>query len=890
MARPHQYQATDGIINLSEFELQTHHISLLQKGWNFCPTPRCPNPGQMREDLDKFHRKLKWVQHFATQGNTSSNTSNPVVEENGYIMGTSREAFSHTMFREASVYQPPMPPKPLQTMIEHNLEDFNTRPPERAARKQNLSPEERLALKEILEDERIIPRSADKGSAIVLWARELYLFEGYGQLSKPNYYTPLDHCPTREYAAEINAYVETMLYRGEITESVWEYLTTDNLRTSEFYLLPKIHKNIFPPPGRPIISGNGSPTERISKFVDFFLKPFCPRLPSYVKDTTHLLNILHDITDIPANTLLVTLDVQSLYTNIPNTEGIDAIKEVLNTHRRHPNLKPTNTSLLGLLELVLTRNNFRFNGKDYLQVGGTAMGTRVAPTYAVLFMGQFERNHVYTYNKQPLVYLRYIDDILMLWTHGETELHRFTTHLNQAHPSIKFTVEFSREQIPFLDTLIKLHDGVITTDLHVKPTDTHNYLTYTSAHPQRCKEAIPYSQFLRVRRICTHFRDYQKHTLDLCRAFLQKGYPETLLTDLAVKVGKLDRQTLLRSKPNRGTREQSTTQVHLISTYNPSNNVLPKIAHSNWRDINNQACTRTLHNHKLICGYRRPKNVRELVSRAKVPERPGDNIYNPADPNHMPPSLQPAAYGRDRASAARPTQTQPSTSTQNPPRYRKDCHTPGHCQFCPLLNTTGWITSSQTGKHHVCMKNITCCTCNIVYAITCRICRIQYVGQTKNTIKKRFGGHMGDIKAIRDPTSSALPNYNKPVARHFSSTGHTEKDMSISVLAFIKKPPNSDCSIEIRQRVERNWVHTLRTLAPYGLNKEAPKPYRATRQKPVKRLGTSPSTTTPRLLNHMSHGGHPTHTATTSAGRTRGGTPTAAASKGKGRGKNTKRT
>ena len=84
-----------------------------------------------------------------------------------------------------------------------------------------------------------------------------------------------------------------------------------------------------------------------------------------------------------------TLDVTSLYTNIPNTEGINCIKEILEQERnRHE--KPSNESLLNLLEVVLTKNNFQFNGEHFLQIGGTAMGTRVAPTYANLFMRSLE--------------------------------------------------------------------------------------------------------------------------------------------------------------------------------------------------------------------------------------------------------------------------------------------------------------------------------------------------------------------------------------------------------------------------------------------------------------------------------------------------------------------
>ena len=87
-------------------------------------------------------------------------------------------------------------------------------------------------------------------------------------------------------------------------------------------MLPKIHKPKRPPPGRPIVSANGCATEKISALVDIILRPIVPKTRSYLKDTGHFLQKLanyHGV--ITPNTLLVSLDVSALYTNIPNEEG-----------------------------------------------------------------------------------------------------------------------------------------------------------------------------------------------------------------------------------------------------------------------------------------------------------------------------------------------------------------------------------------------------------------------------------------------------------------------------------------------------------------------------------------------------------------------------------------
>jgi hypothetical protein len=85
---------------------------------------------------------------------------------------------------------------------------------------------------------------------------------------------------------------------------------------------------------------------------------------------------------------LVTFDVTSLYTNIPNKEGIAAANELLQKCRSRQ-FKPSNNSVIKLLEMVLTKNNFQFNGKHFLQVGGTSMGTKTAPAYANCYLDKF---------------------------------------------------------------------------------------------------------------------------------------------------------------------------------------------------------------------------------------------------------------------------------------------------------------------------------------------------------------------------------------------------------------------------------------------------------------------------------------------------------------------
>ena len=130
------------------------------------------------------------------------------------------------------------------------------------------------------------------------------------------------------------------------------------------------------PPGRPIISGVGTFSEGLSGYVDSLLNPLLFNIPSFIQDTTHFLRVLNNIGTLPAYTLFVTMDVTSLYTNIPHEEGILASREFMLRHSFNQTLAD---DVSNIIKFVLTNNFFTFNNKNYLQIKGTAMGTKMAP-------------------------------------------------------------------------------------------------------------------------------------------------------------------------------------------------------------------------------------------------------------------------------------------------------------------------------------------------------------------------------------------------------------------------------------------------------------------------------------------------------------------------------
>ena len=138
----------------------------------------------------------------------------------------------------------------------------------------------------------------------------------------------------------------------------WLLQTPTPPRIPEFYTLTKIHKPTLV--GRPIISGCDGPTERISSFVDTLLQPISRTQASYLKDNTDFINFVEK-TKVNKNTFLVSMDITSLYTNIPHEEGMTSVcKAYDNFHSNNPPI-PT-PYLREMLTLILKENSFQFNG------------------------------------------------------------------------------------------------------------------------------------------------------------------------------------------------------------------------------------------------------------------------------------------------------------------------------------------------------------------------------------------------------------------------------------------------------------------------------------------------------------------------------------------------
>ena len=156
------------------------------------------------------------------------------------------------------------------------------------------------------------------------------------------------------------------------------------------------------------------------------------------------------------------------------------------------------------------------------------MGSPLSPVVAGLFMEDFEQMALATADREPKLWLRYVDDTFIIWPHGRTQLATFLDHLNGLCEKIQFTMETEEEnQLPFLDVLVKRNENTLTTSVFRKKTHTDRYLHFRSHHHPQVKTSVVSCLKSRAERVCTG--DGLKEELNhLSRVFQANGYPHAV--------------------------------------------------------------------------------------------------------------------------------------------------------------------------------------------------------------------------------------------------------------------------------------------------------------------------------------------------------------------------
>ena len=314
--------------------------------------------------------------------------------------------------------------------------------------------------------------------------------------------------------------------------------------------------------------------------------------------------------------------------------------------------------------------------------------------------------------------------------------------------------------LSFLDLTITINDNSITTSIYYKPTDAHSYLRYDSSHPPSTKKAIPYSQLLRLRRICPNNTDYH-HRIDACLDFFRaRGYPDTILNKAKSRALRITWDEAMTPSTNN---RQTLARTPLVLTYHPLNTPVVQTILNNFDILRNDSDTSTIFTSLPVIAYRRDKNLRDQLVRSSL--RPTHHNSTPA--------------------------LSPGTLPCKRPR----------CKTCPHTHTVSSI-SGPKGRIRI-HNSFTCTSKDVIYVLSCLKCNSLYVGETKRLFSERFREHLRDIRLHNDT----------PVADHFFQPSHdVTRDLRCTV---IRQNTRDD---DDRKRLERRIIYNLGTLQPDGMN------------------------------------------------------------------------
>ena len=706
------------IINLSKRDISADEKKILERGLKFTPTPRRDSLDLIK-DTEEFCRKLRLREYFEPEEN---NDESLVRNKSKFKPQPNRDKHLDDFI------------KCLQSSARRNDKSSNTG----AHIKDNINRLEREAINNLATDNSIVIKEADKGGAIVIMDKEHYKEMVLNQLTDDQFYQELPSNDDGKTMRKIKKF--TSKYTDILTDKEVDYLTNFETKASNFYGLPKIHKSKeiqsgltrenssyvkLPQPSdlklRPIVAGPACSTHRLSNLLDILLKPLCQLVPSYIRDDLDFLNHIPDTVDV--NTKMVSFDVTSLYTNIPHTLGLEAIAFWMDKHHHEINPRFSKDFILEGLQLVLRNNYFMFDNKHFLQIKGTAMGTKVAPTYATLVLGFLEEklfenldqlfgNEYGQYMKAN--WKRYLDDCFIFWSKSDEELNDLHNVLNNLHPSIKFTMESSTTELPFLDILVIKEDRKIITDLYYKKTDSHQYLLFNSCHPSHVKRNIPFNM---ARRVCTIVLEETRRNnrLQELKSFLlRQKYPSNLIDAAILKAKAIPVEDLRISRRTRN-QDEIENQIPLVVTHNPRNVNMFSYVKDCFPILQQSEKLRNRIDMKnIIYSRRQPRNLKKLLTRAKF-----------------------------------------SSDEENPAVYK--CMDP-RCGTCPYLKT-GNSFSFKCGKTFTIRTNMSCKSRNLIYCMTCTSCGENYIGQTGTKLADRVRVHK---QQIRDPSVR-----NTPCSEHF---------------------------------------------------------------------------------------------------------------------------
>lgn len=377
------------------------------------------------------------------------------------------------------------------------------------------------ALEKLRSNTSLVITKPDKGKGTVVMDKCDYVNKMEEILRGEQFQLVNENDDTEHLQKKVIDKLDILLQAQVIDGTTYKKAKPIGTQMPRLYGLPKTHKpNV---PMRPILSMIRSPTHELAKILTSLLSPVKEKLCKYsVKDT---FSFIEKVKHLNVRGLhMCSLDVSSLFTNVPLEETVDFLCNYV--HKESIQLKVPITDLKDMILLCTKNVQFAFNDNLYRQVDGVAMGSSLGPLLAEIFMAKLEeqadkRGEIARHK----LYARYVDDIILI-TSCKRASANMLMKCNKWHSNIKFTIENEEaDKLPFLDVLLERKtDGTLDRSVYRKPTATDQHLHFESFTPRKWKRALVQTLFDRARRICTADK-LDAQLLKLTETLEQNGYP-----------------------------------------------------------------------------------------------------------------------------------------------------------------------------------------------------------------------------------------------------------------------------------------------------------------------------------------------------------------------------
>ena len=383
---------------------------------------------------------------------------------------------------------------------------------------ENLPPSEFKALKHLSKNKNIVIQKADNGNTVVILDKFSYISAIEDILNDNSKFSKLDIPAGKEINHIVNlekritSALKLLKDKEIIDKSTYKSIKPIGSRPGILYGSGKIHKETRNglPPFRPILSAIDTPTCKLAKFLLKFLTPSTANEYTVI-DSFHFEE---EICQQDSNLHIASLDVDSLFTNIPLDETIDiCVDNLYNDNGNPPNIPKHD--FRNLLNIATKESLFMFNNKYYKQVDGVAMGSPLGPALANIFMCSFESKWLpdCPNDFKPVFYRRYVDDIFVLFSSPD-HADKFKEYLSSKHPNINFSIEKEKDScLPFLDVNIFRENEKFATNVCRKKTFSGVYTNFKSFIPETYKISLIKSLLFRCFSLCSDFIKFH-HEID----------------------------------------------------------------------------------------------------------------------------------------------------------------------------------------------------------------------------------------------------------------------------------------------------------------------------------------------------------------------------------------